>query len=1275
MIQETKVTTRESGDDKKPLDEVIDATTSLADTQLETIKRLTALEKKAKEGALSNQGQLKESRGYDMTPEDEERERLAAAEYKRLRGGKEEEPVMLEVATPAQILNKKSEDLQKIQEQLKTARLLGDVEREEALLEERDAKLAEVKELIGEDFQEKITAKTKERLGEKGMTEREFKKKKMPGIKRELLAENKMNAEIICCNSGHGKKLFDLDQKDGGTRFEFYMQEKLEASGLDSEEFYGMICRGVRVDLFREKVAFWRSVGNFVTGNESVAHKYEIPTGPEGPDEVIKLSESELKAFLFDQAKKQEAEIKKESEKRFSRKLREGKARLQETKVGVAQEIIDEALETGQVAKVGKAAENVPKESEYDAFKKDTPPIPAGFFASYGEKLKKTKKNEKETREGARAGLRENLGLDEKIRMQERALAECEIFIDQEIENNPDVEKGTLTAWVEKFATDYDFRKEQKEMLLRQIDLYLEKRAKFKIFWEKFGNKDNKIELIKALTGKELTPKQAKGISVSQIPTGVIFEGDKDTLLLLRVKGVLDIGETPSPNFASRSKSKSPENNDIDYVALESYASVLKRERTKREKENKKPLSKEQIKQLEKDVKNIRLHELQHVNYYRKDADNRDRLEKKADQQLVEYKQAKAAEREARAQDYVKSLQRQGLNKVKNEILACFYDQGIVKLQQKLEQYFLKGAESRYDYFEDPRQKVVYQKIEKDHPSMVKKVMIEDYATIIQASTKALTELFGNNKDEAFIERAIAFLTKKDFEFWPRNISSFIGEEAKKAGEPAKQAEKPEKPASLEDANDFDELKTTLRGKKNQLEYVNKTEASVNGMKQKKGIALLEAMPAIYTTITGSEKGGPALKKALLKLFKEELLNLKPEIQETKVRLLQELEQDQAEEEDLKAEFELESRFSLRSFITLNFAEEKVEQKMKVVAQRCQENIKLLEGIKEVEGWAFGISPQEVGKKRQENEKSILERKLRVAKKDLENYKSPLRWLDPFEEFKGVKEDRVKRLEEAISNIAVKELTDVIQQKKAQLEKATTDTEKFDLQTDIDVMEGKLLAAKGKEGEVKPEVVKSEGMKKFEKGREILESEIGRVNKLSDFADIVKKYPVLAEAEEFGELFDIMSGLDKMSVKNIADISREDLQKGKDWATAVLQDKEFEKIKGLKEKCEKLAYAKIDELLAAKGKEEEVKPEVVKSEGVKQLEILFRLPVTTASTVLTALESDAKAYLDTPEHEQEFRKLFTEASDNNWYPESWSSLDPLDQSVAEDVIAKILAKK
>ena len=302
----------------------------------------------------------------DEEKKEREREKGAREDMNEMQALRDqaEEPVVpvAKIAPPLsrkEQFDAKKDELRLLDAQLENNKMYEgfggeDSESGKKLWEQREKLVQEIGELTGEDLKKKVNRETKKKLGDKEMNEKKFKVREAPKILKEILAEQKDKAEKICQQSGWGKKLFDQDQEDNGTRFAFYMKQRLELSELKPEEFYGMICRGVRVDLFREKVAFWRTVGNFVTGNERVTNKYEIPLGAEGTDGVKKLSEKELEAFLFDQEKQQQDYVKKLQEEKFAQRLKKGREKLRETRAKVAEDIVSQLA----VAEEQKAKEH-----------------------------------------------------------------------------------------------------------------------------------------------------------------------------------------------------------------------------------------------------------------------------------------------------------------------------------------------------------------------------------------------------------------------------------------------------------------------------------------------------------------------------------------------------------------------------------------------------------------------------------------------------------------------------------------------------------------------------------------------------------------------------------------------------------------------------------------------------------------------------------------------------------------------------------------------------
>ncbi|MSU54687.1 MAG: hypothetical protein EXS48_02560 [Candidatus Staskawiczbacteria bacterium] len=448
--------------------------------------------------------------------------------------------------------------------------------------------------------------------------------------------------------------------------------------------------------------------------------------------------------------------------------------------------------------------EGAPTDKDYEKVKEQIAVISEGTFARYREDLLKIKNEmpherfeesenenratekepkqivkrdakkinteaETKARRGARKELRKESNIDELLKRQNEAVVECEVFIDRTIEQAPlEADSATLRAdllrWIDVFGKDYDFREEQREYLEKQIDSYLEKRNKLEAFWNEYGG-DN-ARLIKVLVNKELSDDQLQLIAVNRDARGIAIEANQDVMNLLHQKGDVDTDSKKRGGFASYNKTHS-----VHYTVVESHRAILERITKERASNDKKLLSKKQLKQIEKDAKNIQLHELEHVKSSQKSVARNEELEAQSKDFLLQYKALEdgAEEKERKLSDYLETEQKIALNKVKREIVSSFHNDGLDGLKEKLEQKFLRGEESRYDYFDKLRESGVAGKHLEEGSEFLNK-----YHDTVEASVAALSRLVNKEEDGYEVEKAIVFLTNKDFEFWPQAVERML---------------------------------------------------------------------------------------------------------------------------------------------------------------------------------------------------------------------------------------------------------------------------------------------------------------------------------------------------------------------------------------------------------------------------------------------------------------------------------------------------------------------
>ncbi|OGZ65134.1 MAG: hypothetical protein A3C50_04095 [Candidatus Staskawiczbacteria bacterium RIFCSPHIGHO2_02_FULL_43_16] len=804
------------------------------------------------------------------------------------------------------------------------------------LLEKREELFKQIGELVGEDFKQKVNVETKKILGKKEMSPERFKAKEMPKIIREIEAEQKLKAQEMCAKSGEAL-VYQKDHKNSGDAWlEAYMNEKIEASGLEPNEFYAMVCRGVRVDLFKEKVAFWKSAWNFVRGKEIVAHKYIIPI--DGGD-TIYLSEDELEGFLLNQANQTRQQLEKTKEEKFVQRLKEGRVKLRESRAKVAQELLDGAevkyydvygkenplaqnWDFGEqrivlpggvevvVAPKNKAEAPKPvqapvKRSEVKQVetkpsgpvlppKQEKPPVVLAKKAEpTTEKPKlssetKTELDKKiqtifdsnpeiegvfdsgkgwpEVRKIVEEMIRE-MGIDRKeglkiyketLLRQQEALADCYNVIKEEIENNPGVAQQKLFDIVEKFSKNYGFTEEQISKSWRMINEYTELRKRAIDFLADHRHDDK--GLLEKLTGKTLTDEDMKGIyKISVKSMAIVIEANDEMTQKLRSKQSKQSAKWLGFHNAGSWLEQSPH-----YVVI----------------------NRELITKLsgEKDIEKVLAHELQH-------AEN-DVLEEVLGGQeetvyYMDYRNEKDPKEKAKKlEQYLRQVQREALNSVRDEIITSFHNVGTDKA--KLEELFIakekgwlkgmietvtfSGEKVKYDFLKEARNKKLYY-ADKD---LSKKLFDQQYKRVIKDALSAFSDLIDPKKGGYSVEKAVALLMGKELYFWPTNVKRLLGKggnfdiaaEAKKVKEESKkEAQKKLEPGIAA------ELKNTPRAKGGIAEKAPKFDESLR-LDEKE----LERMRGeiekakVVGEVTGPEAKKPTGKEAEKK--PEEIKNL-----------------------------------------------------------------------------------------------------------------------------------------------------------------------------------------------------------------------------------------------------------------------------------------------------------------------------------------------------------------------------------------------------------------
>ena len=393
--------------------------------------------------------------------------------------------------------------------------------------------------------------------------------------------------------------------------FEEYFRERLSSSELSEDVFCQQVVAGMHLDDIDEPR--WGKFG--------IGPKYTIEVDGQGVREF--KNEAEFQRFVkFEAPERAKSELEKEINKRVDAAVEAKKEELSERnrnkkadkatgKKGEEELASDQAIEAqGREEFSPKEVLGKPTEKEYEKLREEgIEPILKGSFS--GEDLILDSASQQKTEKTRESEVWEI------IKRQEEALVECEVFIDKEINVDADISQDVLKAWVDKFSGDYDFNTKQIQFLQKRIDSYLEKRKDFKTFYERYEQGDiSKIVLIKELTGKKLNNKEADRIEVSGSAISVILKTDQETLKLLKKEDDTAM-EKDIGGFAQRNK------DSINYVVVESSASIKERIEEQRRAAGKGPLNAKQLEFIENYPDKVILHELQHQEFDLKNEDKK----------------------------------------------------------------------------------------------------------------------------------------------------------------------------------------------------------------------------------------------------------------------------------------------------------------------------------------------------------------------------------------------------------------------------------------------------------------------------------------------------------------------------------------------------------------------------------------------------------------------------------------------------------------------------
>jgi len=363
----------------------------------------------------------------------------------------------------------------------------------------------------------------------------------------------------------------------------------------------------------------------------------------------------------------------------------------------------------------------------------DNPPIDCVFFPE--EELAKIKRLPREQRRDALETFKENL-----VR-QRKALAACRVFIERTIGFNHDTPKEKLLKLVEQFSSSYGFNDRQKQIIEQLIDGYYENRQKVLKIRQQYPDD---YKLVKKLTGVKLDKDVKLDVQVGPMSIDIFTDGFNAGRLYERSYKPKLI-----PFLYGGFFSQSVGRNPVYYIVINQDKFVRK---------------------LYNDPtgKKTKMHEYEHI----KNMLFREVFKSQESRQLLYgYKEEQDPEiKKVILEDFFKASRAEALERVKNEITACLYDRTLEQLQNQLNHLFFK-PESPYDYLKYLRN---WEEFNDDpfYQETVQRMLVREYREIIQRSVASYAELV--NKGKYSIQEAIALLTDKPLEDWPKTVRRLL---------------------------------------------------------------------------------------------------------------------------------------------------------------------------------------------------------------------------------------------------------------------------------------------------------------------------------------------------------------------------------------------------------------------------------------------------------------------------------------------------------------------
>ncbi len=360
-------------------------------------------------------------------------------------------------------------------------------------------------------------------------------------------------------------------------------------------------------------------------------------------------------------------------------------------------------------------------------------------------------------REEKRIALEE---LKDKLARQRKALAMCRVFLERCIEFNNDYPLEKLHIIVNKFQESYGFNDDQKWSFHDAISKYSNNRQKVLAARNEF---QNDAELVKHITG---IPVKDGTVRVSVGPMTIDIYTDTFTAGQIFDRSIEPV--TTVSGFFNANGQDIPFGDGIAFT-------VVNTDNIKSDKATAAVLEHEH----EHSKNHLVFKELFGIDgrYAKNGKWDEKNPQKDLSEEYVKYASEKDPDiKKALLESCFEVEIQYALESAKDEITAIlkgnmYGEDTLSFLQDNFNGYFLNGEHNHYDYLRELRNRED-QKDNPDWQELSRKILIDEYASILTKAVEAITLLIKQGKYS--IQESIALLTDKPIVEWPKTVKRML---------------------------------------------------------------------------------------------------------------------------------------------------------------------------------------------------------------------------------------------------------------------------------------------------------------------------------------------------------------------------------------------------------------------------------------------------------------------------------------------------------------------